>query len=117
MIRNRENVEPFVTKDGSTVWELYHPGSSSTNGCSIAEACVRRGEETESHLHRRSQEIYYILEGAGTMWLGEEQIIIRPGDAILIPPAVPHRVRAESRHLRILCISTPPYSHADTELL
>ncbi len=116
MIRNRENVKPFVTKDGSTVRELYQPGSSPAHGCSVAEACVGRGEETEVHLHRRSQEFYYILEGSGTMRLGDERLVVRPGDAILIPPGTSHNVRAESRRLRILCICTPPYADDDTFL-
>jgi mannose-6-phosphate isomerase-like protein (cupin superfamily) len=117
MIRNRDNVEPYVTKDRSTVWELYHPGSSPAKGCSVAEAEVRAGRATERHVHKRSQEIYYILEGSGTMGLGKSHFEVKAGDAVLIPPGNPHNIRAGDGGIRILCICTPPYSHDDTELL
>jgi mannose-6-phosphate isomerase-like protein (cupin superfamily) len=118
VIRNRENVEPYVTKDRSTVWELYHPGSSPVEGFSVAEADVGAGVETEAHVHKRSQEIYYILEGAGTMRLGGRSLKVKTGDAILIPPGTAHQIRAdEGVGIRILCVCSPAYSHGDTELL
>ena len=117
MIRNRKNVASYVTKDGSAVWELFHPGPSPAEGCSVAEACVRAGQRTERHVHPRSQEIYYVLEGAGTMRLGSDIFEVIPGDAVLIPPGTPHDFAAKGDALRILCISSPPYAHGDTELL
>lgn len=117
MIRNRDNVTPYVTKDRSTIRELYHPGSSPVRGFSVAEADVAAGMQTDVHVHRKSQEIYYILSGAGTMQLGESSIRVNAGDAIFIPPGTPHNVKAdEKRGMRILCICSPPYSHNDTEL-
>jgi mannose-6-phosphate isomerase-like protein (cupin superfamily) len=117
MIRNRSNISSYVTKDGSEIWELYHPDSSPLKGASVAEALVAAGQETEAHVHRRSQEIYYILEGSGDMRLGPEEKQVREGDAILIPPGTPHQIRNTSPGaLRILCICCPPYSHEDTEL-
>ncbi|MGA9138806.1 MAG: cupin domain-containing protein [Methanocella sp.] len=117
MIRNRENVESFVTKDKSSIWELYHPASSPVKDVSVAEAYVKAREKTEAHVHRSSQEIYYIAEGSGTMRLGDSEFAIKTGDAILIPPRTPHDVRAGGNGIRILCICSPPYSHEDTELI
>lgn len=116
MIRNRQNVRSYVTKDGSTVWELLHPGSSPSRRVSVAEAYIEQGTESAPHIHRKSQEIYYILEGSGTMRLGGEAMNIEAGDAILILPGTPHSVKAASS-VRILCICSPPYSHEDTEML
>ncbi len=39
---------------------------------SVAEALVEPGKETGAHWHPGSQEIYYILEGTGSMRLGEK---------------------------------------------
>jgi mannose-6-phosphate isomerase-like protein (cupin superfamily) len=117
LIRNRENVESFVTKDKSAIWELYHPGSSPVKDVSVAEAYVKAGETTEAHVHRSSQEIYYFLEGSGTMRLGDRHFGVKAGDAVLIPPGTPHDVLAGGKGLRILCICSPPYSHEDTELI
>lgn len=118
MIRNRQNTRPYVTKDRSTVRELYHPESSPVKGFSVAEAEVTGGAETDAHVHRASQEIYYILEGAGTMRLGERTLKVKTGDAILILPGVLHNIKAdEGTGIKILCICSPAYSHDDTELL
>ena len=43
------------------------------------------------HYHERCTEFYYILEGTGTMQVGDETVEVRPGSAILIPPGCPHR--------------------------
>jgi mannose-6-phosphate isomerase-like protein (cupin superfamily) len=116
LIRNRESLESYVTKDKSTIWELYHPGSSPLKDVSVAEAYVKDSDETETHVHKSSREIYYILEGSGTMKLGDCIFGVKAGDAILILPEMPHNVRAGGSGIRILCICSPPYSHEDTEI-
>jgi len=47
--------------------------------------------EAQLHYHERCTEFYYVLEGAGTMQVGEETVQVRPGTAVLIPPGTPHR--------------------------
>ncbi|HTX43494.1 MAG TPA: cupin domain-containing protein [Methanocella sp.] len=106
-----------MTKDGSRIWELFHPDSSPIKGLSVAEALVGPGRETEAHVHHASQEIYYILEGSGVMRLGKDAMPVTPGDAILILPGMPHSVKnTGAGALRIVCICHPPYSHGDTAL-
>ena len=118
MIRNRDSVDAYVTKDRSIIRELYHPGNSPVKGFSVAEADVAAVMETDAHVHKESQEIYYILEGAGTMWLGGHSFKVKMGDAILITPGTPHNIKADDgTGIRILCICSPAYTHDDTELL
>lgn len=117
MIRSRSNISSYMTKDGSRIWELLHPDSSPVKGVSIAEALVEAGQETETHVHRKSQEVYYILEGSGNMRLGADENKVSEGDAILIMPGTPHCIKnASPGPLSILCVCCPPYSHEDTEL-
>ena len=47
--------------------------------------------DAQLHYHERCTEFYYILEGNGTMQVGEETVEVRPGTALLIPPGTPHR--------------------------
>ncbi len=117
MIRRRSNISSYVTKDGSRVWELFHPGSSTIKGFSVAEALVEPGQGTEAHVHHASQEVYYILEGSGVMRLGEETLIVEEGDTVLIEAGVPHKIKnAGDSALKLLCVCCPPYSHDDTAL-
>jgi mannose-6-phosphate isomerase-like protein (cupin superfamily) len=117
MIHNHANILSYVTKDHSTIWELYHPASSPVKGVSLAEALVEPGRDTEPHTHQQSQEIYYILEGEGEMRLGDETFKVKKYDAIIIPPGTSHCVKNDGTSgLRMLCVCAPPYSHEDTLL-
>ncbi|HYA39159.1 MAG TPA: cupin domain-containing protein [Candidatus Methylomirabilis sp.] len=112
------DVEAFLTKDGSIIRELMHPAVHGNANQSFAEAIVAPGRGTQLHKHVRSEEIYHVSAGEGRMALGQETIVIRPGDTICIPPGTPHRVENTGQgELRILCCCSPPYSDDDTELL
>jgi mannose-6-phosphate isomerase-like protein (cupin superfamily) len=103
-------VDFFVTKDGSTIRELHH-----TDVQSLAEATLEPDEATQRHYHRATEEIYFVLKGAGRMEVDGESRIVRPGDAILIPAGAWHMLENNgTSELRILCCCAPPYSHDDT---
>ncbi|MFI5341575.1 MAG: cupin domain-containing protein [Candidatus Methylomirabilales bacterium] len=116
-IVNRDQSQPFVTKDRSEIRSILDRTNSTASHQSLAEATIPIGEETEEHSHPRTEEIYYVLRGRGLMTLGGEQRDVGPGDGILIPPGTRHKIRniAESA-LVILCCCAPPYSHEDTVL-
>lgn len=45
------------------------------------------------HTHKEEgalEEIYYFTQGQGRMWIGDDHLEVSAGDAILIPPGVPH---------------------------
>lgn len=113
-----QEIEPYVTKDGSVVRELMHPDLHPNRAQSLAEATVFAGNCTLLHRHRRTEEIYYVTAGKGRMTLGERQFEILAGDCVCINPGVAHCVEnTGAQPLVILCACTPPYAHTDTELL
>src|SRR4051812_13132431 len=102
--------EPFATKDGSTIRELHH-----TDVQSLAEATLEPDQATERHYHRLTEEIYLVTKGSGMLEVDGERQMVRPGDAILIPPGAWHTLENNgTSELRILCCCAPPYSHDDT---
>jgi mannose-6-phosphate isomerase-like protein (cupin superfamily) len=113
IVLNLENQAPFRTKDGSTIRSILDRTNAPVELQSLAEARVPAGASTQRHFHRRSEEIYFILEGAGTMELDGEKRPVGPGDAVLIPPGSWHTIVA-AEDLRFLCCCAPPYSHEDT---
>jgi mannose-6-phosphate isomerase-like protein (cupin superfamily) len=109
-IASPAGVEPFTTKDGSTIRELHH-----TDAQSIAEATLEPGQSTQRHHHRVSEEIYLITHGSGVMELDGEMRVVAPGDAILIPPGAWHTIENDGDvALRLMCCCAPPYAHQDT---
>src|SRR6185437_15170788 len=78
-------IESFVTKDGSFIRELHH-----TNVQSLAEATLEPDQATERHYHRETEEIYFVVKGAGDMEVDGEHKRIAVGDAVLIPAGAWH---------------------------
>lgn len=114
-IRARDEAIPFVTTDGSTIRSLLDRSNAPVANHSLAEAELMPGQETERHHHRVSEEIYYLIQGAGRMELDGEVRDVGPGDAILIPPGSWHQIRATGDGpLRLLCSCSPPWSADDT---
>lgn len=117
-VTNLERVEAFTTKDGSEIRELLSHRNSAIRNQSLAEARLPVGGATTPHYHPLAEEIYYILAGEGEMQIGEETRVVRPGDAIAIPPGRPHQIRTIGDvPLKFLCCCAPSYEHADTVLL
>ena len=95
-----------------------HPEVHGNRSLSLAEATVRPGGRTALHRHAATEEIYHVVQGSGTMTLGEEVFPIATGDTICIAPGTPHCVEnTGSEPLRILCACAPAYRHDDTQLL
>jgi mannose-6-phosphate isomerase-like protein (cupin superfamily) len=109
-IASISRAEPFATKDGSTIRELHHTAVQS-----LAEATLEPDQATERHYHRVTEEIYLVTKGSGMLEVDGDRQMVRPGDAILIPPGAWHTLENNgTSELRILCCCAPPYSHDDT---
>ena len=70
------------------------------------------------HLHADANEIQYILEGKGTIWLGDKEVAVKPGDLVIIPKGTPHGgTKPDGRTIKAIAIKTPPQAPDDTKLL
>ena len=117
-IQNIHRVPSFTTKDGSEIRELLAHRNSCIAKQSLAEARLPPGASTTPHYHPRTEEIYYLLNGAGRIRIGEETRDIGPGDAIAIPPGLVHTItNTGSDTLIFLCCCAPGYEHSDTVLV
>ncbi len=114
----RDQREPFITADGSSIRELAGIPSGNAANQSLAEAVVPASGATVAHLHRRAEEIYLFTGGSGRMRLGDDERQVSAGDCVVIPPGVAHKLWADEREaLVLLCCCAPAYSHEDTVLL
>jgi uncharacterized cupin superfamily protein len=61
-----------------------------------------------AHCHALEEELFYVLEGAGTLGLGGERHALRPGDVVARPPStgVAHSLTAEGAGLTYLAYGT-----------
>jgi uncharacterized cupin superfamily protein len=61
------------------------------------------------HYHSANEELLYVLEGEGTLRLGDEKVPVRAGSFIAMPPGPAHAHRlynSSNAPLRYLCVST-----------
>jgi mannose-6-phosphate isomerase-like protein (cupin superfamily) len=64
------------------------------------------------HYHRDCTEIYYILEGTGTMHLDETEVLIEPGLVITIPAGTRHRLYSADG-VKTIVFGIPAFNPAD----
>ena len=70
------------------------------------------------HMHPNTNEIQYILEGTGTIWFGDKEVTVKPGDLVIIPKGTPHGgTKPISGQVKAIAIKTPPQAPDDTKLL
>ena len=70
------------------------------------------------HMHPNTNEIQYILEGTGTVWLGDKEVKVKPGDMIVIPKGTPHAgTKPDGRQFQALALPPPPQPANDTKML
>jgi mannose-6-phosphate isomerase-like protein (cupin superfamily) len=113
----REDVKAYRTKDGSLAREIVHPDQMPIRNLSLAEARLEPGASTALHYHDESEEVYYVIGGRGGLMIAGEEAEIGPNQAALIPPRARHRVvNTGDDDLVFLCLSSPPYTHADTRI-
>jgi len=57
------------------------------------------GQAPPLHQHDDTEQIFYILEGRGTLTTGEtcELHTVQPGDVVRIPASMPHSIKAEGK--------------------
>lgn len=62
------------------------------------------------HYHKRSTELYYVLEGEGMVLLDGEEQAVKKGSLVHIPPGVVHGARGR---MRVLVIGIPDIAEDD----
>jgi mannose-6-phosphate isomerase-like protein (cupin superfamily) len=112
---NLDQLQSFITADGSAIRELAGPAWSPVRHQSLAEATLEPGGETAEHYHPQAEELSYFLKGHGRMRLGDEEDEIGPGDCVVIPPGTPHKLWSTGDEpLVLLCCCAPAYRDDDT---
>jgi mannose-6-phosphate isomerase-like protein (cupin superfamily) len=70
------------------------------------------------HMHPKTDEIQYIIEGSGAMWLGGERKEFKPGTLIIIPKGTAHGgTLVTSGPVKALAIKIPPQPKDDVVFL
>jgi mannose-6-phosphate isomerase-like protein (cupin superfamily) len=112
-----DEIEPFITKDGSEIREWAGQAAAPAVNQSLAEASLPPGAATTEHFHVKSEELYLVTAGMGLLRVDGAERALRAGDCAVIPPGARHKLwNTGDEVLRVVCACSPPYSHEDTVL-
>lgn len=107
--------QPIVYKanEGRALWHLgalmnFKALGAETNGEFWAvEGLADKNMAVPLHAHTREAEIWYVLEGEITFYIGDEVKTLGPGSFAFIPVNVPHTFQIRSGTARWFGIGTP----------
>ena len=92
-----DEANPFIRNSGPvfqhgvTLRRLYPNDSVDPVWWGSAVASVGPRSEKLEHSHDE-HETYFILSGAGTVRVGEQEAAVSAGDVVYIPPFAPHKI-------------------------
>jgi mannose-6-phosphate isomerase-like protein (cupin superfamily) len=82
--------------------------ANDTNGTyEIFDEQCKPGFESRLHMHRKSFQVCYVVDGSGEFQLGDEVFHAKKGACVNIPPGVPHKVGSKEG-MRMLMVYSPP---------
>jgi mannose-6-phosphate isomerase-like protein (cupin superfamily) len=71
--------------------------------------CFEPGQAQDAHSHVGSDKVYFVLDGRGTVRVGDAEQDVGPGSAVLAPAGEPHGVANPGpARLRVLVFMAPP---------
>ena len=118
-----ENITAQIIHTGELEGDALSPANAAgmrnktfvvADGATVA---VQDGSPPK-HLHANAHEIQFILEGTGTIWLGDKEVTVKPGDLVIIPKGTPHAgTKPNGRTIKAIAIKTPPQAPDDTKIL
>lgn len=98
---------PTSAFDNIHVQELH----SDTNSSSYA---IWVKNEVRLHKHQHHTEVVVVVQGKGTMSLGDKKQKIKKGDVVVILPGTPHAVVTTSKKpLIVISIQSPKFEGSD----
>jgi len=96
--------DTYLLKDNKTLKNLV-----------LSSTKLYRGQSTRGHRHPGQEEVYFFVQGAGKMIVGDEDsepFVVVGGDVVLIPDGVFHRVINDGEmHLTFNCVFDGTRNH------
>ena len=102
------NAEHYLWGAGCDGWHLLQ-----RDDVSVIQERMPAGASEVMHHHNASRQFFFILSEEGTMIFEDQEITLRKGDALEVPPGARHQFCNRSgTDVHFLVISVPP-SHGD----
>ena len=95
---------------GGPIKPIVTPSTVGAKNLRFALGVFDPNEGLVPHIHPESEEVYYVIEGKGTVYIGEErkEIPIEPEMALYMPPGTIHGVKNTGKEKLIVAFFVAP---------
>ncbi|MEY2519416.1 MAG: hypothetical protein QOF24_1175 [Verrucomicrobiota bacterium] len=94
--------------------DLINAEVSPVRMLSLATIFIEVGKRSQPHYHKLMEEIYYFIEGEGTVTVGDELFVVEPGVAVSIPIGKIHQIiNTGDRRLKLISADSPSFDPSD----
>jgi quercetin dioxygenase-like cupin family protein len=70
--------------------------------------CYEPGQQTVTHHHPAQDEVFYCIEGKGTIFIDNQRVHVQPSSVVFVPAQTPHGIAAsEGGRLVVLFVKGP----------
>jgi len=117
-IKKLQDIEVLDGGEGTKIRQIFHP-HNTLNGIrySISHSELKPGKKSKLHKLKTS-EVYYILQGEGTLQIDDEIFQVLKDQAIYIPPHSKQCIENTGKdELKFLCIVDPAWKLEDEMVL
>lgn len=97
----------YVAEDNAVAREIASPRNSKAKAMSIAEIIIPAGVSVVPH-HHVMEEVYYIVEGEGTMMVEDETTIVKAGQAVVLAPHQWHNISNHTDKDLVMIVTCVP---------
>lgn len=93
---------------GTNVEKFYKTTLFHSEAILLGLNCLQPGQVQKPHDHADQDKFYYVVEGAGHFWLGEERVTAVSGELVWAPAGVVHGVANEGDGRLTLLVGIAP---------
>ena len=90
------------------------PGTAAEKVLGTSDAVLLKVQmgAPNRHYHTESDEIQYVVEGAGSAWFVDQMVSVKPGDLLFIPRGIQHG--GFTAGVKVLTMQMPPLQGGKT---
>jgi mannose-6-phosphate isomerase-like protein (cupin superfamily) len=95
---------------GGPIKVMFNPETAGTRHIRFSVGYFLPGQGLNMHIHPESEEVYYVVEGRGTVYVGEERrkMEVNKDTAVYIPPGTIHGIRNTGSEELVVTFSVAP---------
>lgn len=92
---------------GGDVMEILLDASRTGGQLALLRSRPRQGNAVPVHVHGSEDEVFLVLAGSVTFWVGDQRHEVGEGGVVFLPRGVPHAYRVSSSTADLLGICAP----------